>query len=160
MTERFDSNSSLGSLIERLERQARLAQALTDVARRQAALIEQCEGDALLGLLNQRDELIDAIDRGHSDIAACSIAIEEKLSAASPEARDQIASLIQTVQSRLAEVLQVDAMDAVQINDRLAHLRTQLRQADHAAVARSAYEQRSPSTTQCTPSPKFTDRQA
>jgi len=122
MTDRERTYENLEAMLMQLERQARLAEELADAARRQCAFMDDGDAHALLLHLDHRQHLIDAMDRGQTELDRQSGMLEVKLSAATEEQRRRVLGLIESIKSNLAEVLAVDAADSGRIASRLAEV--------------------------------------
>lgn len=126
-------------LIETLERQERIVDRLSTLADQQGALIENGRTDALLGLLSQRQQLIDDFTGAQREVGRLTEGIEQRLEEVATPLRDRIGSLIDLIGSRLTEVMAHDARDQTELESRRDGARKELGTLSAARTARNAY---------------------
>src|SRR5688572_20233063 len=99
------------SLIDLLSEQEGLVNQLVDLARRQAGLIAEGRTDHLLGLLADRQRLIDQFTSSQELLTELTQGLEQRLQSVASLERDSIRRLINTIGERLAEVMKCDEQD-------------------------------------------------
>lgn len=126
-------------LIETLETQQSLVDRLSELADRQGELIEGGRTDALLGLLSQRQRLIDDFVGAQEEVGRMTDGIDERLDGLPAMVRDRISSLIDEIGRRLTEVMAHDERDQGLLQTRRAGAKEELGSLSTAQVARNAY---------------------
>jgi len=127
------------SLIVLLERQHELMDELSTLATQQAALVEQRETDALLGLLSHRQRLIEEFTGSQSFLTDLTDDLEARITAATEGQRSRIRTLIGDIGDRLADVMARDAEDQATLQAARDQARGALATVDTAQQARNAY---------------------
>lgn len=139
-------------MFEALERQHALVTELSMLAERQAVLVEEARTEDLLGLLGERQRVVDGFTGAQDDVTRLSEATDADPESLDPEQRTRLRTLIDGIGERLAAVMRQDATD----QDRLAARRDETKAAiagiGTARAAQRAYIGRG------TPAPRFSDR--
>lgn len=143
-------------LIALLERQRGVVGKLLELARYQGSLIENGRTEPLLGLLGQRQALIDEFTSTQEALAASSEDLERRMKSLADDKQVAIASLIDEIGGQLGEIIEHDEQDQRSLADARDRARDELAVHGAARQARNAYTRPGPSGT---PGPKFTDRQ-
>jgi len=127
------------NLIALLERQQTLVDQLAGLADRQAALVEQGHTDALLGLLTQRQGVIDEFTGVQADLGRFSENLERRLQSIDERRRVRIQDLLKTIGAGLAEVMERDEKDQKTLEAARHQSKRELASLDSGRQARHAY---------------------
>jgi hypothetical protein len=141
-------------LIELLERQLSLAQRLIELATGQAALISCGRTDELLGLLGQRQRLVDAFVATQEDLGRFTVDLDERISQANPGTRRRIRELLGAIGDALVDVMARDNADQQALQTNCDATRQELTGIGAARAARSAYRPAGPAA----PLSRFSDQ--
>jgi hypothetical protein len=129
-----DTNTSAGRLIRLLERQRELVVQLDRLAEGQMALIDAGESDALLGLLGNRQEIMDELAAGQDGLAGVSEVLRGHDDISEVD-RHRITRLVDEIGARLSRISSRDEQDRARLRtnrDRTAEELTGLRTAKQA----------------------------
>ena len=140
-------------LVALLESQQSLVRKLATLAERQRELIEERRTDALLGLLQQRQRLVDEFVASQQRFHQLSEGINERIDELEDGQRQHIRELVNTISAHLDTVMQRDQSDQDLLRGTRDEARQQIGSLDRGTQARSAYRQGSPSGN------RFADRQ-
>jgi len=140
-------------LVALLERQQAAVDRLLGLARSQGGLIEKGRSEPLLGLLAQRQRLIDEFTDLQGELSARTGDLNRRLLAVAEADRGRIRGLIDDISAGLGEIMRLDDRDQAALAEARERARTELAAHGAARQARSAYTGLS-----YTPS-RFADRQ-
>lgn len=107
----MDSNNSAQSLIMMLQEQYSLANELAQLSTKQSELIETDRTDALLSVLSVRQGIIDKFVASQGKLAEMIDEVQSPTKEVSDSSRRQIASLVETINTKLADVMNSDKQD-------------------------------------------------
>ena len=127
------------SLIELLLRQEKVVGKLLDLAKYQGQLIESKSTDPLLGLLSQRQKLIDEFTLMQGDLTRLTVDREDQLRDLDSRTRERIQSLIDEVGATLNRVMAKDDRDRRTLEAVKGKVQEELAATGVAQKARSAY---------------------
>jgi DNA-directed RNA polymerase subunit F len=144
------SDEVLAALRERLANVERLHQ----LSSRQGEMIAAKRTDALLGVLSQRQALIDRILSTQDRFHAMAIEVTARISELAPDRRAEIRSILDTTESRLVEILERDKSDEDVIRARRSEIKDEVSANTTARRAHTAYVSARPASTN-----RFADRQ-
>ncbi len=133
---REDDGAELLSL---LEAQRGLVNRLADLAEGQGALIASSQADALLGLLQQRQGLVDQFTENQRQLGPMTERFRSGGSETHSIQRDRIRELLEEISGRIHEVLDRDQQDQESMKSSQVSLQTELSQLGTTRQARSAY---------------------
>ncbi len=128
-----------GSLIELLLRQEKVVGKLLGLAKYQGQLIESKSTDPLLGLLSQRQKLIDEFTLMQGDLTRLTVGREEQLRDLDSQTRERIQSLIDEIGITLNRVMSKDDEDRKTLEGIRGQVQEELAATGVAQKARSAY---------------------
>jgi hypothetical protein len=134
-----DTNASTDRLVRLLERQRELVSQLDGIADGQMALIDAGESDALLGLLGDRQRVMDELAAGQDSLTGLAETLRVRGDVGDDE-RDRIGRLVDDIGDRLLRIVTRDEQDRQRLRanrDRNAEALSELsaaRQAQHAYV--------------------------
>lgn len=130
---------TIAGLIMHLERQRRLVEELSALARSQRTLISERRADGLLEVLTQRQSVIDGVLALQTavDSSVRSLGVHSKPSA---DERRRIEELLQAITGGLAEVIERDLIDQSSLQAGQSAVVTELSAIDAGRSARSAYD--------------------
>lgn len=128
-------------LTELLDRQQSLTQRLSSLADAQTALIASRQTDALLGLLGQRQQVVDELMGSSDELAALVKGLDDPQgpAAASPGVRDRIRAQVAAISQVLEAVSRRDEQDQKALQAGCAEIKSELASFDAARTARNAY---------------------
>lgn len=157
------SDAMIDVVIQRLDRQASLAEDLVGLARSQAACIASGDADQLLELLERRQCAIDELLTIQDELAPLTSEIESKATGSMDLRGEEAAALIETIQLRLEEIAAIDSADRSSLQRRLRELDESRQINDTARTARKVYGVSSTSASgnssaASTQQPRFTDQ--
>ena len=142
-------------LLDRLTQQRDLYKQLQSLSTQQAQFIQDGSAEQLLGVLSQRQSLIDSLARLNAELAPYRERWTQLADAVDPQLREQVRSVIAEIEAYLGEIVQQDEKDKAQLQDAKAKVGSQLSNISAAGRAIKAYgPPKTPPTT-----PTFTDRQ-
>lgn len=127
------------SLIDLLLRQQQVVGKLLDLAKYQGQLIESKSTDPLLGLLSQRQKLIDEFTRMQGALTRLTEGREDQLRELDSQTRERIQSLIDEIGAALNQVMAKDDEDRKVLEDARGKVQEELAATGLAQKARSAY---------------------
>ena len=127
------------SLIDLLLRQEKIVSKLLDLAKYQGQLIESKSTDPLLGLLSQRQKLIDEFTHMQGELNSLTAGHEERLRAIDSQTRKRIQSLIDDIGDSLNRVMAKDDEDRKALEQAKGQVQEELAATGAAQKARSAY---------------------
>jgi len=135
----LETNVSADRLIQMLERQRELVVQLDRIAEGQMALIDAGESDALLGLLGDRQEIMDELAAGQDGLTGLSEGLRGRDDVGEGQ-RTRITRLVDEIGDRLTRIVGRDEQDRARLRtnrdraaEELSGLRT-ARQAQRAYV--------------------------
>jgi hypothetical protein len=134
-----DAPPDLAAIVALLEGQRALVDELEGLARRQADLVREARTEALLGLLTQRQRIIDRFLASQAELGRAAAAQVRGAADVDPARREELRSLIGYIGARLAEVMQRDAEDQRTLEGARDRIRTELASVDASRHARDAY---------------------
>lgn len=153
-------NRFIADAIVRLEAQAVASERLADLARGQGDLIERGETDAILGVLHQRQSLIDEMLGVVADIGPLADAVQRSPQDASDAQRATVRRLVDSIGQRLAQVIEIDARDRSRLERRLSEIDRERAVNGTARTAHNAYGRaREPANRATGLRNRFTDQQ-
>jgi len=129
----------IDELVALLERQQAAVGRLLALARSQGALIEKGRSEPLLGLLAQRQRLIDEFTAVQGELSTRTGDLTRRLQSVAAGDRDRIRGLIDDISARLGEIMQLDEKDQHALAAARERARTELAAHGAARQARSAY---------------------
>jgi hypothetical protein len=127
------------SLIDLLGEQHGIVDQLSELARRQASLIMEGRTDHLLGLLADRQQLIDRFTASQGLLAELTEGLEQRLQSVNSIQRDQIKSLIGAIGERLGEIMKRDEQDEATLRAGRDTVKQELASLSSGKQARNAY---------------------
>lgn len=128
------------SLIELLLSQEKVVGKLLDLAKYQGQLIESKSTDPLLGLLSQRQKLIDEFTLMQGELTRLTEGREDQLRDLDSQTRERIQSLIDDIGTTLNQVMAKDDEDRKALEDARGQVQEELAATGVAQKARSAYQ--------------------
>lgn len=135
----MDSNNTAQSLITMLKEQDSLALKLAHLSSRQSELIESGRTDALLSVLSVRQGIIDKFVACQGKLASMIAEVQSPSSEVSDSSRKQIASLVKTINTKLADVMDSDKQDQDRLQIDKSRTKYQLEELDAGEKAHRAY---------------------
>ena len=127
------------ALLAVLEEQHALVEELHGLADRQAGFVREGRIDALLGLLTRRQTIIDRFLVAQDELARLTDDLDAHLRGADRDRRARMKSLVDTVGSRLQEVMARDEEDRTALETARDTTRGELASLGSARQARDAY---------------------
>lgn len=127
------------SLIELLLRQEKVVGKLLDLAKYQGQLIESKSTDPLLGLLSQRQKLIDEFTLMQGELTRLTEGRVDQLRELDSQTRERIQSLIDDIGTTLNRVMAKDDEDRRALEDAKGQVQEELASTGVAQKARNAY---------------------
>ena len=140
-------------LIALLERQEKTVDKLHELARYQGSLIEKGRTEPLLGLLTQRQTLIDEFTSMQGEMASKTEDLEQRLMGVEVSKKNRIQSLIESLDQHLNAIMKHDQEDQAALAAARDEIRDELALQGAATQARNAY------TKTGVPDTRFADRQ-
>ena len=134
-----DSNNSTHCLITMLKEQNSLAHELAHLSSKQSELIETGQTDALLSVLSVRQGIINKFVASQGKLAAMSVEVQSPTKEISDSLRKQIASLVEAINIKLAEVMNSDKQDQDRLQVGKSRTKGQLAELDAGGKAHRAY---------------------
>ncbi|MHC5023169.1 MAG: flagellar export chaperone FlgN [Planctomycetota bacterium] len=126
-------------LIALLERQQQLVVRLGQLADQQGSLIEARRTDALLGLLAERQRIIDQFTASQEELSGLTVDLNARLEQTARSRADRIRALLDEIGHCLASVMQRDEQDQQTLHTGRAAVRQELSSLDAGTQARNAY---------------------
>jgi flagellar biosynthesis/type III secretory pathway chaperone len=127
------------TLLNLLDRQQSLTQRLSSLADAQTALISSRQTDALLGLLGQRQQIVDELVASQDELAGLMVDLNDRLAAAPAATRDRIRAQVAVISQALETVSRRDEHDQRVLQAGCEQVKVELASLDAAATARDAY---------------------
>jgi hypothetical protein len=127
------------NLIALLERQRGLVSRLKDLASRQSALIQGGEGDALLGLLGRRQQIVDQFVASQDDLATFTTDLQQRLEDLPTPQAERIRNLLSEIGDALVGVMDRDRADQRALQNGSQATRRELSSLSAGKTARHAY---------------------
>lgn len=134
-----DSNNSTHCLITMLKEQDSLARELSHLSSKQAELIEAGQTDALLSVLSVRQGIINKFVASQRKLAEVMDQVQSPTREVSDSSRKQIASLVETINTKLADVMNSDKQDQDRLRIDKKRTKGQLAELDTGEKAHRAY---------------------
>jgi hypothetical protein len=134
-----EPNATTDRLVQMLERQHQLVAQLDDIAEGQMALIDAGDSDALLGLLGDRQKVMDELAAGQERLTALARTLRARADVGAEE-RQRVNRLLDDIGDRLSRIVTRDEQDRQRLRtnrDRTTEAVSGLstaRQAQHAYV--------------------------
>lgn len=135
----MDSNNTAENLIAMLKEQDSLALKLGQLSSRQSELIESGRTDALLSVLSVRQGIIDKFVASQGKLASMLTEIQKPSNEVSEASRKQIASLVETINTKLAVVMDSDKQDQDRLRTDKNRTKDQIEELDAGGKAYRAY---------------------
>ena len=127
------------SLIELLESQYTLVSDLATLADRQQTLVRERRTEALLGLLTERQQILDRFAGMQERLGSLTADIDQRITEVQEPDRTRIQSLIAEIGDQLTVVMAGDERDQQALEAARGDTARDLRELDTARVARDAY---------------------
>lgn len=127
------------SLITLLEKQQGIVTTLSDLANYQGDLIETKRTEPLLGLLAQRQNLLDEFTGFQGDLGSLTENIEQRMNGVPEHQKLRIQSLIDEIGSHLSRIMQQDREDEKSLVATRDRVKQELAATGMAQHARNAY---------------------
>ena len=134
-----DSNNSTHCLITMLKEQDSIAHELAHLSSKQSELIETGQTDALLSVLSVRQGIINKFVASQGKLASMLTEVQSPTKEVSDSLRAQIASLVETINLKLADVMNSDKQDQERLQVDKSRTKGQLAQLDAGGRAHRAY---------------------
>lgn len=141
------------SLITLLEKQQGIVTTLSELAKYQGDLIESQRTEPLLGLLAQRQHLLDEFTGFQGDLGSLTENLEQRLNGVPEHQQQRIQSLIDEIGSNLSRIMQLDREDEKSLAATRDRIKRELATTGVAQHARNAY------TKSNMADPRFADRE-
>jgi hypothetical protein len=141
------------SLIELLESQHALVGELSTLADRQKTLVRDRRTEALLGLLTERQQILDRFAGMQERLGSLTADLDRRITEVEDPARTRIQALIGEIGDRLTVVMAGDERDQQSLEAARGDTARELREIDTARVARAAYQGSGPAGS------RYADRQ-
>lgn len=127
------------SLIMLLEKQHGLVTTLSELAKYQGDLIESQRTEPLLGLLAQRQSLLDEFTGCQGDLGSLTENLEQRLNGVPEHQKQRIQSLIDEIGGHLSRIMQQDREDEKSLAATRDRVKRELATTGVAQHARNAY---------------------
>jgi len=144
-----DAFENVGEMVALLKEQRTLFCRLRALTQRQRSLITQDDSDALLGVLSQRQQLVDGLigisDRlapYRSDWSTLYAELEEPV-------RQEVAGLLEETNAALHGILQSDRQDTAMLTARKQQIADSAATLDHGSRAGAAYGETARASAPC-----------
>lgn len=135
----MDSNKSSENLITMLQEQHSLALELAQLSAKQSELIETDRTDALLSVLSVRQGIIDKFVASQGKLAVMVNDVQSPTKEVSDSSRREIASLVEMINLKLADVMDSDKQDQDRLQIGKSRTKDQLVELGEAKKAHKAY---------------------
>ena len=122
-----------------LKEQDSLAHELAHLSSKQSELIETGQTDALLSVLSVRQGIINKFVASQGKLASMLTEVQSPTKEVSDSLRAQIASLVETINLKLADVMNSDKQDQDRLQIDKSRTKGQLAQLDAGGRAHRAY---------------------
>jgi chaperonin cofactor prefoldin len=142
-------------LLDRLIEQRDLYRQLKSLSEVQAQSVREGSAEQLLGVLSERQAVIDALSRSNAELAPYRERWEALSGSADPGMRQGVREVLADIEKMLNEIVEQDDRDRAELKGVQARIGMQLNQVGQAGRAIRAYG--SPNTAP--KAPTFTDRQ-
>ena len=142
-------------LLDQLLQQRDLYRQLKVLSGSQAMCIREGSAEQLLGVLSERQVVIDALSRSNAELAPYRQTWETLSGTVDPEIRERVREVLAEIEGMLNEIVEQDDRDRAELKGVQAQIGMQLNQISKAGRAIRAYG--SPNTAPRPPA--FTDRQ-
>lgn len=126
-------------LIELLRQQRALVNELVARATQQESMIKEGRTEALIGLLSQRQELIDSFTSTQEDFTALLTNLDEKLDGATSDEKSQIKSLVDEIGDSLGIVMRRDEEDRDRLQVSCQKVKQEMKDLTGSREAHDAY---------------------
>lgn len=130
---------NIPALVALLEHQRSLYQQLRTLSDQQGTLVAQAQAEALLGLLAQRQKLIDHITTVNAELDPYRKRWTELWGELADGQRRQIGSIVQEVQDLLGAIIQQDERDRQTLQTAKGRIAVELQKLSRAGQAIQAY---------------------
>ncbi|MFA9478639.1 flagellar export chaperone FlgN [Phycisphaerales bacterium AB-hyl4] len=148
------ADMSIAPLVEKLTQQRDHYAQLKQLADRQAALIAEGETEQLLGVLAQRQQLVDELGRLSEEIAPYRERWAQLSASLGDGDRQRVNALIESVEGLIEQIIEQDDRDRQQLQTAREQVGNQVKQVHHAGRAVNAYR----AAPVAGPGARFTDR--
>ena len=132
-------NVPLDELEAVLTEQRRITTALAGLIERQQRCVESDHAIGLLTLLGERQELVDRLMASQQELSRALAAAEPALRGADAVRKRRIEGSLAEIQARLSEVMDRDAKDQAQLQQRRGAARDEMGRIDVVHKANTAY---------------------
>lgn len=126
-------------LIELLRQQRTLVNELVARATQQESMIKEGRTEALIGLLSQRQELIDSFTSTQEDFASLLTNLNEKLDGATSDQKAQIKNLVNEIGDSLGVVMRRDEEDRGRLEVSCQRVQQEMKDLAGSREAHDAY---------------------
>ena len=137
-----------------LQRQADLISKLGTLSERQSGLVDEGQGEDLLTLLGQRQQLIDALDAINTDLEPFQARWSQLWEGLGESDRQRIGPLVSQTQQVLDQIMATDDRDQERLRVNQQRIAEELGRVNQTGEARRAYTAGAPN-----PPNRFTDKQ-
>jgi flagellar biosynthesis/type III secretory pathway chaperone len=128
-----------GPLIEILDRQCRLYKQLQGLGAEQKQLVQSGDPERLLGLMSQRQRLIDELTQVSGELEPYRAKWDEHWAALDGESRARVGDLVRQVQDRLEQIMKQDEEDRATLAARRTQTAGDLQRMRQGASVNRAY---------------------
>ena len=128
------------ALMALLRRQRALYEELKDLSDQQTRLIEAGQTQELLGVLAQRQQLVEQLASAHAELAPKRQRLTELADELPPPQREQLRSLVDEVQGLLQSIIEQDDRDRQQLQSAKRGVGGKLQQTVRSGSALNAYK--------------------
>lgn len=136
-----------------LEEQAQLYRQLDALSERQAQLIEDDDADGLLGLLAERQGLVDRLEHGNRKLAPARQSWERRMEEVGPDEREHVRVVAAGIAEVAARVAARDDQDRRRMESRKTQITDEMLTLNKSRRAVASY------ATGAASAPRFQDRQ-
>ena len=126
-------------LIELLRQQRTLVNELVARATQQEAMIKEGRTDAIIGLLSQRQELIDSFSTTQEDFTPLLLHLDERLDGATSDEKLQIKGLVEEIGELLGIVMRRDEEDRDRLEVSSHRVQQEMKELSESREAHEAY---------------------
>ncbi len=126
-------------LIELLRQQRTLVNELVARATQQESMIKDGRTDALVGLLSQRQEIIDSFSTTQEDFTSLLTNLDDRLDGATSDERVQIKSLVEEIGDSLGVVMRRDEEDRERLETSCHRVKQEMKDLAGSRKAHEAY---------------------
>lgn len=128
------------ALVELLESQHALVGELSTLADRQQTLVRDRQTEALLGLLTERQQILDRFAGMQEQLGTLTANLDQRIAEVKEPVRSRIQTLIAEIGDRLTVVMAGDERDQQALEAARTDTASDLRDIDAARIARAAYQ--------------------